>query len=101
MCSSRVVVVNSSKSHLKNQIMETQAISESPLTQLRESVADGSSGQTPVEPEAKEQSGSVEKPSSLKERFISMPLWDFLIILVLFVAIGYVIGAAHQYAALT
>ena len=30
-----------------------------------------------------------------------MPLWDFLIILIIVVAIGYVIGAAHQYAALS
>ena len=70
------------------------------MPHVRRLVADTPPLESKNEPAATEQSADEKKPSSRGQRFVNMPLWDFLIILSIFVAIGYVIGAAHQYAAL-
>ncbi|MGI9259801.1 MAG: hypothetical protein ACR2QQ_13285 [Gammaproteobacteria bacterium] len=93
--------MSSSTSHLKDLPIDTPALPETQSPRVRRFVEDGSPQKTAAEPAEKEQPDEALKPTSRKEKFINMPLWDFLIILTIFVAIGYVIGAAHQYAALT
>lgn len=100
-CSSCVVIMSSSTSHLENLATDTEALPETRSPRVRRFVADESPQKTPAQLAETEQPDKASKQSSRKERFINMPLWDFLIILIIFVAIGYVIGAAHQYAALT
>lgn len=95
------MVMSSSTTHIENLVSDNQALPETQSPRARRFVEDGSPRTTASELAKKEQPDDAVEQSSRKERFINMPLWDFLIILIIVVAIGYVIGAAHQYAALS
>ncbi len=92
--------MKSNKIQLDNSAIAAQAILESQQLHVRELVADGSPRREPEQPAAQGLPERSKTSATVKERSITMPLWDFLIILIIFVAIGYVVGAAHQYAAL-